>query len=340
MAGIGWRHPHYGELLTRHPKLDFVEVHSENFFAAGGAALSVLLQGREHYELSLHGVGLSLGSAMGLDPWHLDQLAALVHTTQPLRVSDHACFARVQSNRNPATVHAADLLPIPFTSASLDVLCSNVNQVQDALGRSIAVENLSAYVTWPWPTAAYSYEPTHAPTDASLRNAEDECLQAVQIETEFLNQLSQRTGCQLLVDLNNVYVNALNAQKRLAAFNHEALSAAALNAALAHSMAWVRGISPQHIAEIHLAGHQDTGAWVVDDHGSRVCDPVWTLYQQAAACWQGQLLQPELQRLSSITLIEWDTDIPELEVLLQEAARADALAQSSTTPTATNGTRA
>jgi uncharacterized protein len=332
MAGIGWRHPHYGELLTRRPQLDFVEVHSENFFVAGGAALSVLLQGREYYELSLHGVGLSLGSAMGLDPWHLDQLAALVHTTQPLRVSDHACFARVQSNRNPATVHAADLLPIPFTSASLDVLCSNVNQVQERLGRSIAVENLSAYVTWPWPTAA-NHASTHAPTDTSLRKAEDECLQAVQIETEFLNQLSERTGCQLLVDLNNVYVNALNAQKRLAAFNHEALSAAALDAALAHSMAWVRGISPQHIAEIHLAGHQDTGAWVVDDHGSRVCDPVWTLYQQAAACWQGQLPQS----LSSITLIEWDTDIPALDVLLQEAARADALAQSSTGLSAATG---
>lgn len=330
MAGIGWRHPHYGELLTRCPQLDFVEVHSENFFAAGGAALSVLLQGREHYELSLHGVGLSLGSAMGLDPWHLDQLAALVHTTQPLRVSDHACFARVRSDHGAGTVHAADLLPIPFTSASLDVLCSNVNQVQDRLSLSIAVENLSAYVAWPTQSTA---------SDDDTHEAERAALEAVQIETEFLNQLSQRTGCQLLVDLNNVYVNALNAQKRRTPNNDEALSAVALDTALAHSLAWVRGISAQAIGEIHLAGHQDTGAWVVDDHGSRVCDPVWTLYQQALACWQGQL-PPSLSSLSSMTLIEWDTDIPALDVLLQEAARADALAQSSTTPTATKETSA
>ena len=114
--GIGWRHPHYGELLERLPALDFLEVHSENFFATGGAALAVLEQGRAHYPISLHGVGLSLGSAAGLDDWHLDQLQRLVQHIDPVRVSDHASFAR--GVFKGAVVHAADLLPIPFSATS------------------------------------------------------------------------------------------------------------------------------------------------------------------------------------------------------------------------------
>ena len=131
--GIGWRHPHHGSLLKALPPLDFIEVHSENFFAAGGAALVVLREGRAHYPVSLHGVGLALGSAVRLDDWHLNQLARLVEQIQPIRVSDHASFARGQVAGQ--SIHAADLLPIPFNNAAQDVLCANVQRVQDRLKR-------------------------------------------------------------------------------------------------------------------------------------------------------------------------------------------------------------
>ena len=274
--GIGWRHPHYKELLERQsqpdfPALDFLEVHSENFFGAGGAALAVLREGRAHYPISLHGVGLALGSAVGLDDWHLDQLAALVAHIDPIRVSDHACFARAEIGQK--TIHAADLLPIPFSNEALDVMCANVQQVQDRLKRSIAVENLSAYVT---------------------------CDGSEMPETAFLNTLAQRTGCQLLVDVNNIYVNALNDQIN-----------GLTSDPLAQCMGWIDAIHPAHVVEIHLAGHIDCGDIVIDDHGSLVKLPVWTLYQHATKRFGNKP-----------TLIEWDTDIPALDVLLAEAALA------------------
>ena len=277
-VGIGWRHPHYKELLERQsqpnfPALDFLEVHSENFFGAGGAALAVLREGRAHYPISLHGVGLALGSAVGLDAWHLDQLAALVAHIDPVSVSDHACFAR--GDFNSQTIHAADLLPIPFSHDALDVMCANVQQVQDRLKRSIAVENLSAYIT---------------------------CDGSEMPETAFLNALAQRTGCQLLVDVNNIYVNALNDQI------NDPLNKRSTDP-LTQCITWIDAIHPAHVAEIHLAGHIDCGDIVIDDHGSRVKPPVWALYQHA------------IQRFGNTpTLIEWDTDIPALDVLLAEAA--------------------
>lgn len=269
--GIGWRHPHYKELLESEPTLDFLEVHSENFFGAGGAALAVLHQGRAHFPISLHGVGLALGSAVGIDHWHLDQLAALVAQLEPIRVSDHACFAR--GNFKNKTIHAADLLPIPFSQEALNVMATNIQKVQDRLKRSIAVENLSAYVT---------------------------CEGSEMAETDFLNTLAQRTGCQLLVDVNNIYVNALNDQ--LAGLSENPM---------AQCIAWLDAINPAHVAEIHLAGHIDCGDIIIDDHGSRVKEPVWALYRHA------------IKRFGSIpTLIEWDTDIPALEVLIEEAELA------------------
>jgi uncharacterized protein (UPF0276 family) len=288
--GIGWRHPHYQELLERQslPQdathdiagIDFLEVHSENFFGAGGAALAVLREGREHYPISLHGVGLALGSAVGLDAWHLDQLATLVAHIDPIRVSDHACFAR--GNYYNQTIHAADLLPVPFSNEALNVMCTNVQQVQDRLKRSIAVENLSAYVV---------------------------CDGSEMSETAFLNALAQRTGCQLLIDVNNIYVNALN--DRI----NDPINA--LNATpLAQCTAWVDAINPAYVAEIHLAGHIDCGDIVIDDHGSPVKPPVWTLYRHAIQCF-GNIP----------TLIEWDTDVPTLDVLLTEAAKARSFAR-------------
>ena len=285
-VGIGWRQPHYQVLMAQRPPLDFLEVHSENFFGEGGAALAVLTQARAHYPISLHGVGLSLGSVAGIDPWHLDQLARLVQQIDPVRVSDHASFAR--GRFNGAVIHAADLLPIPFSHEALDVLCANVQQVQTRLQRRFMVENLSSYVNW-----------TAHPDESPLE------------EPEFLSSLARRTGCSLLVDVNNIYVNALNAQ---------------INGApgdpVQQCLDWLDAITPADVGEIHLAGHchvnDAQGEIVIDDHGSRVCPPVWRIYQHAVA------------RFGAVpTLIEWDTDIPELDVLLDEAARARAVMQAA-----------
>jgi uncharacterized protein (UPF0276 family) len=271
-------------------------VHSENFFGQGGAAVKVLEQGRASYPISLHGVGLSLGSAVGLDPWHLDQLAQLVERIDPVRVSDHASFARGVFQGQ--VVHAADLLPIPFNVESLNLLCAHVDQVQNRLRRRFMVENLSAYVQW-----------NALPGEAALA------------ETEFLNTLAQRTGCALLVDVNNIYVNALNTAKTNSASGNHALDAEQA------CRQWLDTIAPQHVGELHLAGHCHVsdahGDIVIDDHGSRVCDAVWRLYQHAVS------------RFGAVpTLIEWDSDIPALDVLLDEAAMARAQCAMVTLATA------
>jgi uncharacterized protein len=279
-TGIGWRHPHYAQVLETAPRVAFLEVHSENFFVGGGAALATLKQARQHYDISLHGVGLALGSASGIDAWHLDRLQRLVEHIDPIRVSDHACFAR--GSVNGSDVHAADLLPLPFNCAALDVLCANVQRVQERLQRSILVENLSAYVDMPG-------------SDRS--------------ETDFLNQLTQRTGCQLLVDVNNVYVNALNAQTSVN-------GARDVERAVQHCGDWLDAIHLAGPGEIHLAGHCEMPDIVIDDHGALVCEGVWRVYAKA------------VQRFGAVpALIEWDTAIPPLHTLLEETARADAIAR-------------
>lgn len=278
-VGIGWRHAHYGEVLEQRPALDFLEVHSENFFADGGASLAVLSQARSHYPISLHGVGLGLGSACGIDPWHLDQLARLVERIEPVRVSDHACFARGPlplAGGPDAAVHASDLLPIPFNAAALAVMSENVDRVQDRLQRPLLVENLSAYL--------------------SFADADRE-------ETQFLTDLVAHTGCQLLVDVNNLYVNALNA--RLAGSDADPVAVC---------MRWLYQIPVGAVGELHVAGHRDCGDVVIDDHGSVVCKAVWQIYRHA------------LKRFGGVpTLVEWDTDLPPLAVLLDQAAHARAV---------------
>jgi uncharacterized protein (UPF0276 family) len=279
-VGIGFRQPHYRELLETRPAVDFLEVHSENFFAPGGAARAVLREARALYDISLHGVGLSLGSAMGLDGWHLDRLAELVAEIEPARVSDHASFARVPGLAG-TPVHMNDLLPIAFTKASLDIMVRNVQQVQERLRRPLLVENLSAYLSF----------------------ADDHLA-----EPAFFNELAARSGCGLLLDVNNLMVNALN---------REPDEGRALQAV----QQWLDRIAPQHVGEIHLAGYQDTGELVIDDHGSRVHAPVWQAFAHAV-----QRLGPRP------TLIEWDTGLPALEVLLQEAATAASHLQSNRAP--------
>lgn len=272
-AGLGLRQPHYAQALAAPPPLAFVEVHSENFFADGGAALGVLHAAREHWPLSLHGVGLALGSAAGLDPWHLERLARLADRVDPVRVSDHAAFARAPRRHREAPLHAADLLPPAFTEASLAILAANVQRVQDRLRRPLGVENLSAYLRW----------------------ADDRIA-----EPQFFNELARRTGCWLLLDLNNLVVNALND-------GVEPVRAAC---------AWVDAVDAAAVGEIHLAGHDAGGEPVVDDHGAPVPPSVWQVYEHT------------LRRLGPRpTLVEWDTRLPPWPVLLGEAERAEAMAE-------------
>lgn len=268
-VGIGARQPHYAALCESSPPLGFVEVHSENFFADGGASLAVLQRLRECHPVSLHGVGLALGSAAGLDAWHLERLERLVRRFEPARVSDHACFARAPRASGGPVLHGSDLLPIAFTEASLAILVRNVVQVQERLRRPIAVENLSAYL---------SYADDTIP------------------EAAFLAELVRRSGCTLLLDLNNLMVNALNA---------------GVADPLASCRAFVDVLPAGCVEEIHLAGYCETEDIVIDDHGSLVRPAVWQLYRHA------------IERLGAVpTLIEWDTDLPALEVLLDEAAQA------------------
>jgi len=283
-VGIGLRQPHYEAVLEGLPPLGFVEVHSENFFADGGAALAVLEQARAQYAVSLHGVGLGLGSAAGLDPWHLDRLDRLVRRIDPVRISDHASFARV--TLADATLHAADLLPVARTPAALDMLCANVGRVQDRLGRSILVENVSAYLSY---------------ADDAIG------------EPAFLERLCRRSGCGLLLDVNNVFVNALNALDPgdAPSPDDERGGGDARVVALARCRAWLDALSPDIVGEIHVAGYAQTPTLAIDDHGSRVRAEVWSLLEHALA-----RLGPRP------VLVEWDTDLPPLEVLMEEAVQA------------------
>jgi uncharacterized protein (UPF0276 family) len=262
-TGIGLRQPHYREVFERRPPLSFLEVHSENFFLDGGASMHALERARAAYPISLHGVGLSLGSADGLAGEHLRKLKRLVDRVEPGLVSEHLCWGSVGG------LHANDLLPLPHTVEALALLADRVDHVQSTLKRAILVENLSAYVEF---------------RDNDMT------------ETAFLAELARRTGCGLLLDINNLYVNAIN-------FGFDA----------AGRLADLDGDS---IGEIHLAGHTVVDDCLIDTHGSLVCEPVWSLY--ADAC---RRFGPKP------TLIEWDTDLPALDVLVSQAARATAVAR-------------
>ncbi len=258
-AGIGLRAPHYREVLEHLPTLGWVEVHSENFFG-GGAALHTLLRVREHYPLSLHGVGLGLASPDGLDTRHLSDLRRLCDAVQPACVSEHLSWNNVDG------MFINDLLPFPYTRTALDGVAAKVEQVQDALQRPLLLENLSSYV--------------------SFHNSEMD-------EGAFLTELAHRTGCAILLDINNLYVNARNLA--------------------VDAQAYIKSLPVAAVAEYHLAGHSTCDGRLVDTHSAKICGEVWELYTYA---------------LSTIgirpTLIEWDTDIPALEVLSGEAEQAQA----------------
>jgi uncharacterized protein (UPF0276 family) len=267
-TGIGLKPEHFSEILDRPSAAGWFEIHAENAMAPGGAYHRGLEAIRADWDFSVHGVGLSLGSAEGICPDHLRRLKAVVERYQPALVSEHVSFA-VAGGR-----YVNQLAPLPYTEEALDLLVRNVEQAQESLGRSLLMENPSRYFSW-----ARSVIP----------------------EPEFLAELARRTGCGLLVDVNNVYVSAVN------------LGFTPLD--------WLRALAEQGVTvgEIHLAGHSprqtEQGLLLIDDHGSPVCDAVWTLYQQALA-----LFGP------TPTLIEWDSDIPPLAVLEQQARKATLLA--------------
>ena len=278
-VGVGWRQPHYRDVLEHRPTLGFLEVHSENFFARGGAGRATLLRARDHYPVSLHGVGLGLGSALGIDGGHLDQLASLVNEVDPVRVSDHACFGRARLPGSGALVHGADLLPIAFNDAQLHTMAAHVEQVQERLRRPLLIENLSAYLDRRGHTMS---------------------------EAEFFNRLCRRTGCQMLLDLNNVLVNALNARR---------LAGGAQRDAVAAACAFVQALDAAIVGEIHVAGCSPTraGDIVVDDHGAPVSDACWEVYRRALAHCAPRLVP---------TLVEWDSRLPAWSVLYAQAVQA------------------
>jgi uncharacterized protein (UPF0276 family) len=263
-AGVGLRFRHHRAVLDERPALAWFEVHTENYMG-GGPATQYLDAIRRDYPVSLHGVGLSLGSAEGLDTAHLARVCEVAARVQPGLVSEHLAWSVAGGT------YLADLLPLPMTGEALEVVCRHVDQVQTALGRQILVENPSTYLRF-----AHSTIP----------------------EWEFLAHVAQRTGCGILCDVNNIYVSACN------------------HGWNPHS--YLAALPPAAIGEIHLAGHSvrqlENGRTLrIDDHGSRVAPEVWALYEAA------------LQRFGPVpTLIEWDTDVPPLGILAEQAAIAEA----------------
>lgn len=263
-AGIGLRFRHHRAILDQRPRIGWLEVHSENYFG-GGPSVRTLEDIRRDYPLSLHGVGLSLGSAEGIDPIHLARLRNLVRRLEPGLVSEHLSWSVADG------AYLGDLLPLPLTEEALEIFCRHVDRVQAALDRRILIENPSSYLRWRHSTIP---------------------------EWDFLVAVARRTGCGILCDVNNIAVSA---------WNHGW-----------DAEAYLAALPPAMVEEIHLAGHAirtiEGRTLRIDDHGSRVTEQVWALYAEALA------------RFGAVpTLIEWDTAVPPLEVLLDEAALATGL---------------
>lgn len=260
-AGVGLRAAHYRDFLARRPKVGWLEVHTENYLRPSGWDWHVLQTLRQDYPISLHGVGLGLGSARGFSGAHLQRVRAVVERVEPALVSEHLSWGAV------AQQQLNDLLPLALNGAALDLLCARVGHVQDVLKRPILLENVST----------------------CLRFADD-----AMSEAQFLAELARRSGCGLLLDINNLYVNQCN-------HGEDAMLA-------------MQSIAPGSVGELHLGGHLLTPHAVIDHHGAAVAEPVWNLYAAA------------LLRFGAIpTLVEWDTDLPALEVLLGEADKAQVM---------------
>ncbi|WFE74234.1 DUF692 domain-containing protein [Roseinatronobacter sp. S2] len=263
-TGLGFKPEHFHAIMAQPGAVGFFEVHAENYMGDGGAPHAMLTALRADHALSLHGVGLSIGGAQGLNPAHLDRLRQLIDRYQPESFSEHLAW----SSHGAAWLN--DLLPLPYTQETLTTICTHIDQVQDRLGCRMLLENPATYVTFE---------------------------QSTWSETDFLTEITRRTGCGLLLDINNVFVSATNHRFDARAY----LAAFPLTA----------------VGEIHLAGHDTedlpSGPLLIDSHGAPVADPVWALYALV------------LEQTGPLpTLIEWDTDVPDFATLLTEAARAKA----------------
>ena len=256
--GLGLRKPHYAEFLDHRIAVDFVEVISENFMVDGGRPRALLRDVRSSYPVALHGVSMSIGSADGLDGAYLARLRALVDEIEPLFVSDHLSWTRIEG------FSSHDLLPLPYTNEALDLVCANIDRAQDALGRAMLIENPSTYIEF-------------APAEMT--------------EWQFLDAMCARTGCGLLLDVNNVFVSATN-----------------------HGfdpIAYLGGVPHERVRQVHLAGHGQGKELLIDTHDQPVPASVWDLFAYAMP-----LLGPVA------TMIERDDDIPPLAELLGELSVA------------------
>lgn len=268
-VGVGLRHPHYRDALEGQCPIQFVEVHAENFYMDGGPALSLLHAVRERFDVSIHATSLGLGAVSHIPDVEIQRLRRLVDAIDPFLVSDHACFS--WSDHSGGLQHGGDLLPIAHNETMLDCFAANVDSVQQILGRRLLIENLSAYLSWP---------------DSTMT------------EFEFLQRVCQRTGAGLLLDVNNIFVNAVNSGGA---------------DPLAEVQRIVAGIDAGYVGEVHLAGStpQPEGALLIDDHGAEVPGPVWRAYEQL------------LSTLGTVpTLVEWDTNLPAWPVLAGQAEQA------------------
>lgn len=261
--GIGLREAHYQAVLAALPDVGFLEIHSENYFNPHSKNYFYLQQIAEFYAMSFHGIGLSLGSSEAVSIEHLNKLKQLVDRFQPALVSDHLSWCSLQGN------FFNDLLPIPYTQEALSFFIKNVNQVQEHLQRQILIENPSSYLQY--------------------KNSE-------MGEAEFINEIVKQTGCGLLLDLNNIYVSAVNHQFSVKDY--------------------LDVIEPQAVQEIHLAGFSkkevNGNTILIDTHSTHVCQDVWNIYRNYINSTQ----------TDAITLIEWDSEIPPLETLLEEHKKA------------------
>lgn len=263
--GLGLRPPHYPDILGGNPRIDWFEAISENYMEPGGAPLANLLRVRERFPLVLHGVSLSVGGSDPLDRDYLTRLKALADTVEPAWISDHLCWSRHRGHSSH------DLLPLPFARAHARHLADRIGRVQDFLGRRILMENVSSYLTF---------------TTSEMT------------EWEFLREVVEAADCLVLLDVNNIYVNA---------FNHgfDALD-------------FLDGVPADRVAQIHLAGHRNHGAYIIDTHDAPVIDPVWDLYAEA------------IRRLGPVpTMIERDDNIPPLAELERELDQAHAVAATA-----------
>jgi uncharacterized protein len=264
--GLGMRTPHYPAFLAGEALVDFVEVISENFMGDGGRPLYTIDQIREIYPVAMHGVSMSVGSADGLNPEYLARLKKLAHRVQPLWVSDHLCWTGIDG------FNSHDLLPLPYTEEALSIAAKNINHAQDFLERPMLIENPSSYLTF---------------VDDAMT------------EWEFLSELTVRTGCYLLLDINNIYVSGTNH-----GFDPKV---------------YLDAIPADCVRQIHLAGHSNgRDGLLIDTHDQPVPDPVWSLYSQV------------IDRFGDVAvMIERDDDIPPLEDLLAELEMARAFARAS-----------